>query len=234
MGKQWKQLQTLFSWAPKPLQMMTAALKLKRHLLLGRKAMTNLDSILKAETLLTKVHLSQSYDFSSSHVWMWELSHKESWALKNWCFWSVVLEKTLESPLDYKEIKPVHPKGNQSWVFIGSTDAEAETPVLWSPAVKNWLIGQDLMLGKIEGKRRGWQRMRWLEDKLNGREFEQGLRVGDGQGSLACCSPWGFRVGHDWVTELNWTESAKLWDQKVIDVQNFILPNNLGEWHIYL
>ena len=105
----------------------------------------------------------QSYGFSSSHVWMWKLNHKESWALKNWCFWTVVLEKTLESPLDFKEIKPVHPKGNQSWIFIGRTDAEAETPILWPPDVKNWLIWKDPVLRKIEGRRRGQQRMRWLD-----------------------------------------------------------------------
>ena len=91
---------------------------------------------------------SQSYGFSSSHVWMWELDHKESWAPKNWCFWIVVLEKTLESPLDYKEILPVHPKGNQSWVFIGRTDAEAEAPILWSHDAKNWFIGKNPDTGK--------------------------------------------------------------------------------------
>ena len=92
--------------------------------------------------------LSQSYGFSSSHVWMWELNYKESWAPKNWCFWTVVLEKTLESPLDCKEIQPVHLKGNQSWIFIGRTDAEAETLILWPPDVKNWLIGKDPNAGK--------------------------------------------------------------------------------------
>ena len=90
---------------------------------------------------------SQGYGFSSSHVWIWELDCKESWVLKNWCFWTVVLEKTLGSPLDCK-IKPVHPKGNQSWLFIGRIDAEAETPVLWPPDAKNWLIGKDLDAGK--------------------------------------------------------------------------------------
>ena len=107
--------------------------------------MTNLDSILKRQRhyFANKGLSSQSCSFSSSHVWMWELDYKESWALKNWCFWTVVLEKTLESPLDWKEIKPVHPKGNQSWIFIGRTDAEAETPILWPPDVKNWLIGED-------------------------------------------------------------------------------------------
>ena len=106
----------------------------------------------------------QSHGLSSSHVWMWELDTKENWALKNWCFWTVMLEKTLESPLDCKEIKPVNPKGNQSWMFIGRTDAEAETPILWPSNTKNWLIGKTLMLGKIKGgRRRGRQRMRWLD-----------------------------------------------------------------------
>jgi len=95
---------------------------------------------------------------------MWELDDKESWALKNWCFWIVVLEKPLESPLDCKEIQPVNPKGNQPWIIIGKTDAEAETPILWPSDAKNWLLGKSLMLGKIEGRRRrGWQRMRWLD-----------------------------------------------------------------------
>ena len=104
---------------------------------------------------------SQSYGFSSSHVWMWELDYKESWVLKNRCFWTVVLEKTIESPLDCEEIKPVNPEGNQSWIFAGGTDAEAEAPVRWPPDAKNWLIRKTLMLGKIEGRRRrGRQRMR--------------------------------------------------------------------------
>ena len=118
--------------------------EIKRSLLLGRKAMTNLDNLLKSRdiALPTKVH-SQSYGFSRSHVQMWELDYKESWAPKNWCFWTVVMEKTLESPLDCKEIKPVHPKGNQFWIFIGRTDAEAEAPILWPPDAKNWLITKE-------------------------------------------------------------------------------------------
>ena len=125
--------------------------------------MTNLDSILRSRHYFANKDLSsQGYGFSSSHVWMWE--YKERWALKNWCFWTVVLEKTLESPLDCKEIQPVHPKGNQPWILIGRTDAEAETPILWPPDMKNWLIGKDLTLGKTEGRRRrGWQRMRRLD-----------------------------------------------------------------------
>ena len=106
---------------------------------------------------------SQSFGFSSCHIWMWELDYKESWAPKNWCCWTVVLEKTLESSLDCKEIKLVHPKGNQSWIFIGRTDAKAEAPILWPSDVKNWLIWKDLMMGKIEGGSRRRQRMRWLD-----------------------------------------------------------------------
>ena len=165
--------ETLFLEASKSMQMLTAAMKL-RCLLLGRKAMTNLDSILKKKRhFANKCPSSQGYSFSSSHVWMWELDCKESWALKNWCFWTVVLEKTLESPLDCKEIQTVNPKGNQSWIFIGRTDVEAETPILWLPDVKNWLIGKDPMLGKIEaGRRRGQRRMRWLDHQFYGQEFE--------------------------------------------------------------
>ena len=119
--------------------------EIKRHLLLGRKVITILKS--RDITLLT-VLSSQSYGFSSSHVLILELDHKESWVLKNWCFWTVVLKKTLVSPLDCKEIKSVNPKGNQSWIFIGRTDVEAETPILWPPDVKNWLIWKDPDAGK--------------------------------------------------------------------------------------
>ena len=130
----------------------------------------------------------------------------ERWALKNWCFWTVVLE-TFESPLDYKEIKPVNPKGNQSWIFIGRTDAEAETPILWLPDGKNWLIEKDPdAVGKIEGRRRrGQQSMRWLHHQLGGHEFEQTLGVGDGQGSLTCYSPWD-RKESDMTEWLKWAE----------------------------
>ena len=140
-------------------------LEIKRRLLLGRKAMTNLDSILKAETFIANKGLSsQSYGFSSGHIWMWELDYKESWVPKNWCFWGVVLEKTLESPLDCKEIQPVHPKGNQSWIFTERTDAEAEAPILWPPDAKNWLIGKDPDAGRgWRQEEKGWQRMRWLD-----------------------------------------------------------------------
>ena len=118
---------------------------------------------------------SQGYGFSSSHVWMWELDYKESWVPKNWCFWTVVLEKTLESPLECKEIQPVHPKGDQSWVFTGRTDVKDETPILWSPHAKSWLIWEDLMLGKIEGRRRRRrQRMRGLDGITNSMDMSLG------------------------------------------------------------
>ena len=123
--------------------------EIKRCLLLGRKAMTNLDSILKSRHYFAnKGPSSQSYGFSSSHVWIWELDYKESWALKNWCFWTVVLEKTPESPLNCKEIQPVHSEGDQPWDFFGRTDVEAETPILWPPDAKNWLTGKDPDTGK--------------------------------------------------------------------------------------
>ena len=117
-------------------------------------------------TLPTKFRLVKAM-VSSSHVWMWELDCEESWVPKNWCFWTVVLEKTLESPLDCKEIQPVHSEGDQPWVFIGRTDDEAETPILWPPDLKSWLTGKILMLGKIEDRRRGQQRMRWLDGITN-------------------------------------------------------------------
>ena len=163
MGKQWKQWQTIFLGSK-----ITAdgdcSHEIKRCLLLGRKAMTNLDSILKTRHhFADKGPHSQNYYFSSSHVQMWELNHKKGWALKSWCFQTEVLEKTLASPLDRKEIKPVNPKGNQSWIFIGRTDAEAETPILWPPDANSWLE-KTLMLGKTEGRRkRRQQKMRWLD-----------------------------------------------------------------------
>ena len=137
---------------------------------------------------------SQGYGFSGSHVWMWELDYKESWVPKNWCFWTMVMEKTLESPLDCKEIQTVHSKGNQSWIFIGRTDAEAETPILWPPDAKSWLIGKDSDAGRDWGQEEkgmtedgmaGWHH--WPD----GRESEWTLGVGDGQGGLACCDSWG-------------------------------------------
>ena len=155
---------------------------MKRYLLLERKAITNLDSILKSRHYLAdKGPSGQRYGFSSSHVWMWVLDYKESWLLKNWCLWTVVLEKTLESPLDCKEIQPVHPKGNQSWIFIGRTNAEAETPILWPPDdVKNWLIGKDPNAGKD-----------WRREKKGTTEDEM----------------FGWHHGHYWV----WVGSRSWW-----------------------
>ena len=149
---------------------------------------------------------SQGYGFSCGHVWMWELDYEESWAPKNWCFWTVVLEKTLESPLDCKEIQPAHCKGNQSWVFIGRTDAEAETPILWPPHAKSWLTGKDPMLGGIGGRRRrGRQRMRWLDGNTNSMDMNSGSLWWTGRrGVLQFMGLQ--RVGQDWETELSWTE----------------------------
>ena len=121
-------------------------ISIKRHLLLESKARQHIKK--QRYHFTDKGPYSQSYSFSSSHVWMWELDHKESWAPKNGCLWTVVLEKTLDSPVDCKEIQPVHPKGNQSWIFIGMTDVAAETPILWPPDVKSWLIWKDSGAGK--------------------------------------------------------------------------------------
>ena len=129
--------------------------EIKKCLLLGRKVMTNLDSILKSRGIILPAKVCQSYGFSSSHVQVWELDRKEGCVLKNWCFLIVVLEKTLESLSVCKKIKPVNPKGNQFWIFFGRTDAEVEVPILWPPDVKNQLIGKDLVLGKIESTWRG-------------------------------------------------------------------------------
>ena len=144
---------------------------------------------------------------------MWELDYKESWAPQNWCFWTVVLEKTLESPLDWKEIQSVHPKGDQSWVFIGRTDAEAETPILWPPDVRSWLIWKDPDAGKdwgqeekgtIEDEMVGWHH------QLDGHGFVWILGVGDGQGGLAWCGSRGCFLESDTTEQLNWTELARI------------------------
>ena len=146
--------------------------------------------------------------FSSGFVWMWELDSEESWAPKNWCFWTVVLEKTLVNPLDCKEIQPVRPKGDQSWVFIGRTDAETETPIFWPPHVKSWLFWKDLDAGKDSGQ----EEKGTTEDEmaewhhwLNAHEFGWTLGVGDGQVGLACCDSWGHRE-LDTTERLNGTE----------------------------
>ena len=161
------------------------SLEIKRHLIFGRKTITNLDSILKSRdiTLPTKVCLVKALVFSSSHIWIWEFDYKESWVLKNWCFWTVVL------------------------VFFGRNDAKAETPIIWPPDARNWLTGRNPDAGKdwrqeenstTENEMVGWHQ------RLDGHEFEWTLGVGDGQESLVCCIPWGHKVRHNWAAELNW------------------------------
>ena len=172
--------------------------------------MTNLDNMLKSRDITNK---GPSYGFSSSHVWMWELDYRESWSVKNWCFWTVVLEKTLESPLDCKEIQPVHPKRKQSWIFIGRTDVEAETPEYFGHLMRRTdSLEKTLMLGKTEGRRRrGWQRMRWLDGitdsmdmSLSSRSWWQTEKTGMLQ---SMGSQW---VVPDWATELNWPIKARV------------------------
>ena len=211
MGKQWKQWQTLFFWAPKSLQMVIAAMKLKDTITPWKESYDQPRQHIKKQRhyFANNGLFSQGYGFFSSHVWMWELDHKESWALKNWCFWTVVLEKTLESPLDCKEIQPVLPKGDQSWVFIGRTDVEAEAPILWPPDVKIWLIWKDPDSGKDSGQEEkgmtGWDI--WMASPT------QWTWVWVNSGSWWWTGRPGVlqfmglqRVGHDWSTELNWTE----------------------------
>ena len=149
---------------------------------------------------------SQSHGFSSNHVWMWELNYKENWALKNLCFWTVVLEKTLESPLDCKEVQPINPKGNQSWIFIGRTDAEAETPIVWPPDAKNWVIGKDWfweILKAGEGDNRRWDG--WMVSPTLWTWVWVSSRSWWWTGSLACCS-----YGVTKSQQLNWTECTVL------------------------
>ena len=172
--------------------------EIKRRLLLGRKVMTNLDSILKSRniTLSTKVHLVKAMVFPVVMYGCESWTIKKAEHQKNWCFWTVVLEKTLESPLDCKEIQPVHPKGDQAWVFIGRTDAEADTPILWPSDAKSWFIGKDPDAGKdwgqeekgmTEDEMAGWHH------RLNGHGFGWTPEVGDGQRGLVCCSSRGCK-----------------------------------------
>ena len=151
---------------------------------------------------------SQGYGFSRGHVWMWELDCEESWAPKNWCFWTVVLEKTLANPLDCKKIQPVHPKRDQSWVFSGRTDAEAETLILWPLHVNSWLIWKDSDAGRDWGQ----EEKETTQDEMTGwhhwlyaHEFGWTLGIGDGQGGLACCNSWGCKES-DTTEWLNWTD----------------------------
>ena len=155
---------------------------------------------------------SQNYGFSSSHVLLWELDHKEGWTMKNWSFWTIVLEKTLESLLDCKEIQPVHSKGDQPWDFFGRNDGKAETPVLWPPHAKSWLIGKDSEAGRdwgqeekgtTEDEMAGWHH------RLDGREFEWTPGFGDRQGGLACCDSWVCKE-LDMTERLNWMEQRQI------------------------
>ena len=161
---------------------------------------------------------SQGYGFSSSHVWMWEkaVDCEESWMPKSWCFWTVVLEKTHESPLDCKKVQPVHSKGDQSSMFFGRNNAKAETPVLWPPYAKSWLIGKDSDVGRdwgqeekgtTEDEMAGWHH--WL----NGHEFEWTPGVGDGQGGVVCCNSWGCKES-DTTERLNWLTDWQTWNMK--------------------
>ena len=189
--------------------------EIKRCLLLGRKVMTNLDSILKSRdiTLPTKVHLVKAMVFPVVMYGCEELDSKVSWVPKNCCFWTVVFEKALESPLDCREIQPIHPKRDQSWVFIGRIDVETETPILWPPDVKSWLIWKDPDAGKdwgqeekgmTEDEMAGWHH------QFDGHGFAWTPGVGDGQGGVACCSSWGRKESDtlsDW-TELNWSNAS--------------------------
>ena len=206
--------------------------EIKRHLLHGRKPMTNLDSILKSRdiTLPTKVHLVRAMVFP---VFIYGC---ESWTIKKAHHWRIdafelVLKKTLQNPLDCKEIKLVNPRGNQSWMFIGRTDAKVKTPILWLPDAKNWLIWKDPDAGKdwrreekgtTEAEMVGWHQ------QLNGREFEQALRVRDGQGSLACCSSWSCKEsvvteGLNWI-EQNWRKEGRIERREEGEKESWILP----------
>ena len=166
--------------------------EIRRRLLLGGKAMTNPESVLEAETLLSRQRATQSRLRSSQgHTRLWELDHNEGRAPKNWCLWTVVLEKLPESPWDSKDIKSVNLKGYQPWILIGRTDAEAETPILWPPDAKSWHPWCLERLRAGAGGNRWWNA--WWHHQFNGHEFEQILGDGEGQVSLVCCYPWGCK-----------------------------------------
>ena len=208
----------LYFWGSKITADGDCSREIKRCLLLRRKVMTNLDSIFKSRDIIcNKGPSSQGFGFSSGHVWMWELDCEESWALKNWCFWNIVLEKTLENPLNCREIHPVHSKGDQSWVFIGRTNTEAEAPILWQPHAKSWLIGKDPDAGRDWGQ----EEKGTTEDEmavwhhwLNGHEFELVIDREAWRAVIhGIAKSW-----HDWATELNWTYFQSSLISKVIEV----------------
>ena len=208
MGKQWKQRQILFLGAPKLLQMVTAVMKLKDACSLEKSYDQPRQHIIKQRNYFANKDMSgQGYGFSNSPVWMWALDYKESWVPNYWCFWTVVLEKTLESPLDWKKIQPVNPNGDQSWVFIGRTDTEAETPILWQPHMKSWLIWKDSDAGRDWGQKEkgttGWDGWiasptRWTWVWVNSGSWWW-------TGRPVCCSSWGHKES-DRTEWLNWTE----------------------------
>ena len=207
MGKKWKQWYTLFSWAPKSLWIVTAAIKLKYACSLKNYDKPRQCTKKWRHYFADRGLSSQSYGFSSSHVWMWELNHKKAEHQRIDAIESCCWKGLFESPLD-KEIKTVNPKGNQSWIFFERTNAEAETPILLPPDANNWLL-----LGKDPDAGKDWRQEKWTtEDEMvgwhhrhNGHEFEQAVRAGDRQGSLECCSLWGHKE-LDTTEWMNWTE----------------------------
>ena len=232
MANRWGNSGWLYFEAPKSLQMLIAAIKFKDAYSLEGKLWPPRQHIKKQRHyFVNKGPSSQGYGFSSGHVWMWESDSKESRVQKNWCFWTVVLEKTLESPLDCKEIQPVHPKGNQSWVFTGRTDVEAETPIPWPPDAKWWLIWKDPDAGKDWGQEEkgttedemfGWHH--WL----NEHGFWWTLGVGVGQGGLACCGSWG-RKESDWLS--NWTIVQPV--EVTALIQQIIVQTDVLQFHTH-
>ena len=219
MRKQWKKWQTLFSGAPKSLQMVTAAMKLKDACSLEKSYDKPRQHTIKQRHYFANKDLSsQGYGFSSGHVWMWELDYKASWAPKNWCFCTVVLEKTLEHPLDCKEIQPVHLKGNHSWIFIGRTDAETETPILWHVMQRTDSLEKTLMVGKIEGRRRrGWQWTRWWDSVTNMMDMSLSRNWWWTGKPGVLQSVASQRVGHE---QLNWTETDTVTIQYDVSSRN--------------